>query len=510
MSQDLRRLAHRVLMPGFVGTSAPPWVLRAVEQGLGGVCLFGHNLADGTQAVRALTDRLHTGACLVALDEEGGIVSRLGVHGGGSPHVGAAALGAAEDVALTEAVHRQIGGDLRRVGVDVDLAPVADVTSDPDNPVIGVRAFGTDPTAVGAHVAAAVTGLQSAGIAACAKHFPGHGDTAVDSHLGLPRIDADEATLLARDLPPFAAAVDAGVRAVMTAHIVFDALDPQPATLSAPVLALLRDRLGFAGAILTDAVDMRAVADTVGIEEAAVRSLAAGADLVCLGNPVLGTAAGDDEALFTQVLEAALVAVSDGRLPVRRLVEAADRVDALHAWVLAHRAAPVPAPSTDADERAARASLRTLGDVAGALTGAVHVLDVRRRRNVAAGRTATPVVDELLRRLPRARRTTRFAQGSEHGGAVETMRAGSPEPVQNSSAADGTPPPDVVLTASPWMDPQEHAALTEALRSAPDAVVVCTGWATADADLAGARRVVRTWGDSLPTARAVADLLVRE
>ncbi|WP_324275572.1 glycoside hydrolase family 3 protein [Blastococcus brunescens] len=201
----------------------------------------------------------------MALDEEGGDVTRL-EYLTGSSYPGNLALGVVDDPAVTEAVAAAIGADLRRAGVTVDFAPSVDVNSDSRNPVIGVRSFGPDPDAVARHGVAYVRGLQSAGVAATAKHFPGHGATTVDSHLGLPTIDADAATFRRRELPPFAAAVRAGVDLVMTSHVVFSALDARPATLSRRLLVdLLRTELGFAGVVVTDALDMAGVRAAHGV-----------------------------------------------------------------------------------------------------------------------------------------------------------------------------------------------------------------------------------------------------
>ena len=183
--------------------------------------------------------------------------------------------------ALTADVAAAIAGDVARAGENLNLAPVADVNVDPDNPVIGVRSFGADPELVARHVAAFVEGTQRQGVAACVKHFPGHGDTAVDSHLALPVTTGDlDAALL-----PFRAGIESGVKAVMTAHLLVPELDDVPATLSRRVLTeLLRDELGFDGLVITDALEMRAIADGVGIEEGAVRAIAAGADALCVGH----------------------------------------------------------------------------------------------------------------------------------------------------------------------------------------------------------------------------------
>ncbi|HET6939716.1 MAG TPA: glycoside hydrolase family 3 N-terminal domain-containing protein [Nocardioides sp.] len=321
---SLESSALRVLLPSFSGTTVPDGALRLLEEGLGGLCLFGSNTADGPDALTAYTEHVRSVSpgAVIAVDEEGGDVTRLHVPDG-SPVLGPLALGAADDLSLTRAVGRAIGLELAAVGITLDLGPVADVNSNADNPVIGTRSFGSSATAAAAHVAAWTLGLQSAGVAACAKHFPGHGDTAEDSHLALPLLDVDMSRLVERELVPFAAAIEAGTAAVMTSHVVVPALDPSlPATLSAPVLALLRDRLGFRGVIVSDALDMAGASAVRGIPEAAVLSVAAGADLLCIG--------ADNSVDQVRGIQAALVeAVRSGRLSEERLAEAAKAVTGL-------------------------------------------------------------------------------------------------------------------------------------------------------------------------------------
>jgi beta-N-acetylhexosaminidase len=317
---SLESLALGVLLPSFPGVTVPPAVLELLAGGLGGLCLFAGNTAGGPDAVAAYTAAVRAVApdAVVAVDEEGGDVTRLHVPEG-SPVLGPLALGAAGDLELTRAVGRAIGVELAALGITLDLGPVADVNSNADNPVIGTRSFGASAQDAAAHVAAWTAGLQSAGVAACAKHFPGHGDTGVDSHLALPVLDVGLAVLTERELVPFAAAVDAGVAAVMTSHVVVPALDSLPATLSARVLSLLRDRLGFTGLIVTDALDMAGASAGRGVPEAAVLSIAAGADLLCLG--------ADSSVEQLRELQAALVdAVRSGRLAEERLADAADAV----------------------------------------------------------------------------------------------------------------------------------------------------------------------------------------
>jgi len=317
-------LALRVLLASFPGTTLPADWEVLLGEGLGGICLFGSNTADGPAAVAELTTAIHAAnpGAVTAVDEEGGDVTRL-YAGTASPVLGAAALGAARDLALTRATGRAVGADLAAAGIDLDLGPVADVNINAANPVIGTRSFGVDPTLCAEQVAAWVAGLQETGLSACVKHFPGHGDTGQDSHLALPVVTVARETLSSRELVPFAAAVRAGTAAVMTSHIVVTALDPErPATMSPVVLGLLRDELGFDGVIVSDALDMHGASAAVGIPEAAVLALAAGVDLLCIGPD-------KDSALIREIQAAIVSAVEAGRLPLTRLEDAARRVAGL-------------------------------------------------------------------------------------------------------------------------------------------------------------------------------------
>jgi beta-N-acetylhexosaminidase len=197
-----RRLALSTLLAAFPGKSPPESALRLVADGLAGQVLFGYNIADAEQ-VAALTAALRTARTdvLIGIDEEGGDVTRL-AHATGSPYPGNAALGTVDDPGLTRRVYRAIGDELAAAGINFNLAPTVDVNTAEDNPVIGTRSFGADPGRVSTHAAAAVVGLQQAGVAACAKHFPGHGATVVDSHLALPTVDVPLELLRERDLPP--------------------------------------------------------------------------------------------------------------------------------------------------------------------------------------------------------------------------------------------------------------------------------------------------------------------
>ena len=380
-SGGLEPAAAACLFPGFGGDAMPDWLRPWLADGLGGVVLFARNVRDPDQVAALCSDlRAEQPNLLVATDEEGGDVTRLEAATGSS-FPGNLALGAVDDVALTRRVAAAIGSELAAAGIDLDLAPVADVAVDSANPIVGVRSFGADPLLAARHVAAFVEGVQSRGVAACAKHFPGHGETSADSHLELPVADADRVTLLARALPPFRAAVEAGVRAVMTAHIRFPALGGDPATLSPEVIGLLRDELGFGGLVVTDALEMRAISGSVGLEEGAVRALAAGADALCIG---ADRTPDEVERIHNAIVEAA----RSGRLPEDRLHEAAARVAEMAAWTN-----PSPHRDRDAGAEAARRALRVEGDPRtgpGAL-----VIECRPAATIAAGESGRGLADLL-------------------------------------------------------------------------------------------------------------------
>jgi beta-N-acetylhexosaminidase len=397
----LTRDALTVLQPGFVGTSAPDWLLRRIGEGLASVGLFGRNIASPEQ-LAALTAQLRAERddVLVAIDEEGGDVTRLEVRSGSS-FPGNHALGAVDDTALTRDVAAELGRRLAACGVNLNWAPSADVNSNPDNPVIGVRSFGADPLLVARHTAAYVEGLQSAGVAACTKHFPGHGDTAVDSHHDVPRIGVDPEVLRARDLAPFRAAIAAGTRAVMSAHILVPSLDPEyPATLSHRILTgILREELKYDGLIVTDGMEMQAISATYGIERGSVLAIAAGADAICVGGGLA-----DDETVL-RLRDALVAAVRAGELSEERLADAATRVRALAHWTSVSGAAERSggAPGTEIGLVAARRALTvTRGEsYAAPLTEAPYVAAFTPMANIAVGdETPWGVAAELERLLP--------------------------------------------------------------------------------------------------------------
>ena len=328
--RELRRLALSVLMPGLPGTVVPNWLGRYFEQGLASICLYGENVVSPDQLAQLVTEiRDLRPDAIIAIDEEGGDVTRIHYREG-SPYPGNAVLGRLDDEDVTRNTAAHVGWSLANLGINLALAPDVDVNSNSDNPVIGTRSFGAEPNLVARHAVAWVRGLQSQGVAACAKHFPGHGDTSVDSHLALPRLDVSMRMLQSRELVPFQAVADGGVAAVMTSHICVPALDPGvAATYSRKILqGLLRDQIGFEGVIISDALDMQGAGDEGGIPAGSVRALVAGCDLLCLGPHC-------SPDLLEQCVESITDAVADGVLSRERLEGASQRVR-----LLSHSFAP--------------------------------------------------------------------------------------------------------------------------------------------------------------------------
>lgn len=487
----LSKLADAILIPPFPGPDVPRWVLAALERGLAGVTVFGPNIADPEQVAK-LTAQLRSagGVPLIAIDEEGGDVTRI-AHLTGSRYPGNAALGAVDDVALTADVYRALGTDLAALGFNVDLAPSVDVNTAADNPVIGTRSFGADTGLVSRHAGAAVSGLQAAGVAACAKHFPGHGSTRLDTHDTLVTVEASLELLTRRDLPPFTAAIKAGVRCVMPGHLrVPELTGDLPATLSAAALTgLLRGEWGFSGVIISDALEMRAVSGRYGIPEAAVRAAAAGTDVLCLGRD-------QSEDSYLAVRHALCAAVGTGRLPAARLEEAAARVADLRAWLAsAGPAAASGAPASTAPSeraqvglRAARRAVQVSGPVR-PLTDPV-VIEVSGRENIAVGGVPWGLGPWLpaaaIQRVP-----------------ASLAESGVPALV-DAAVARAAGRPVIIVVRDAHRYPVTRAVVTSLLKARPDAVVVEMGlplWRPPG----GVH--VATYGAAHTNAQAAAELL---
>jgi beta-N-acetylhexosaminidase len=464
---ELEHLALGCLLPGFPGHEPPEWVRRLLEAGLGGVVLYAWNVRDVDQ-LRALTDALRAerSELVIAIDEEGGDVTRLEAREGSS-YPGNCALGVVDDVELTRAVASAMAADLVQAGINLDLAPVVDVNTTADNPIIGVRSFGSDAQLVARHVAAFVEGLETGGISACAKHFPGHGDTLEDSHLELPTVDtvSDEALL------PFRAAIHAGVTAIMTAHIRVQDVGDEPATLSRALLTgLLRDELGFTGVAITDALEMKAISATVGVEQGAVLALAAGADAVCLGHDLGADAV---ERIVTTVVDA----VRDGALAEERLVEAASRLaDAIESGTADE------APDRGIGAAAARQAIRAEGAVR--LTRPAVVVELRPNPTIAVDARNGGLGDVLVGRRTDTRTIRSPGTGPGDGQLVVVLQDAHRHQWQQDAAKkliDGAEDAIVVEVGLPEWRPEgaagyiaTHGASRVSIEAAADRLLGAT------------------------------------
>ena len=475
-----------LLLPGFVGTELPQWLERRLRDGLGGVCLFGMNI-ESREQLRELTAAILEAnpAAIIAIDEEGGDVSRL-YQSVGSPFPGNAVLGRLDDAGLTARVGAQVGWELRDVSVGLALAPDADVNSNPLNPVIGVRSFGTDPDAVATHVAAWTRGIEATGVASCAKHFPGHGDTAADSHHALPVISATAEELRARELVPFRSAIAAGARSIMTSHIVVPALDKDnPATFSRAILTdLLRGELGFDGVIVTDALDMAGASADRGIPAAAVSAIAAGADLLCIGTKNTDEQLGD-------IIAAINVALEDGAIPSVAVPRAAARVRALGLDLARGRAEVATPPGL------------ALGTIAGLTTRdvaeAFFVSDAARATlEAGAGR---PLAWVALESAPN------MAVGEAPWGPFAAGMSPIASISADASASVDVPTGSLVVAVGKDLHRHAFAARAiETLRERAEVLVVDMGWP--DPSFAGVD--IATFGASRLVGSALVDLIGRD
>ncbi|MES1169696.1 MAG: glycoside hydrolase family 3 N-terminal domain-containing protein, partial [Leifsonia sp.] len=406
-------------------------------------------------------------------------------------------LGRVDDVALTESVSAWTGALVAAAGIDVDLAPTIDVNVDARNPVIGVRSFGADPALVSRHTAAAVRGLQSAGVAACVKHYPGHGDTSTDSHLALAVSNATDEQFTDVHLRPFAEAVAAGVKAVMTAHLRVPQLGDEPATINVRAIDLLRS-LGFDGVIVSDALDMAAIRHTVGMGRGAVLALLAGVDLLCVGNPVQNPQHPDgptDEMEFLEVQDALVAALRSGELPAARVSDAARRIAELSAWVRAQDRmdAVPPAPALGA-------AVESAIEIVGAPRlgpGPLTVVDARTKRNIAVG--ALP--DHFTRALSRHREVER----------VWLTDAGSvPDAARRAAGVLGEAAAPVLIVNQVQSNALEAAVLDAVLARRADTVVIVAGWPAASSPASTApapAHAVYAYGSARANATAVARVL---
>ena len=495
--------AGDTLLLGFEGTTLPADTAELLRRGIGvGVTLFrALNVAQPDQ-LRELTDAVRQAAgrpVLVCGDQEAGQFLGLGAFT--TPFAGNLALGAAGDVDLTRRVGQAIGTEVRALGVDVDYAPVCDLLTNPDNPNLGARCFGDDPTTVAQHAAAFTVGLADAGATAAAKHFPGKGDAAVDSHHALPTLPWDLPAIERRELVPFQAALDAGAGLVMTAHAAYPAITGSPdvpATLSRVILHdLLRTRMGFGGVVVTDALDMKALGQGARQVVDAIAALRAGADLL------LGTA---QAGMTERLVEGLDAAVSRDLLDTAALEASARRVHRLAADLSAAARPDLDvvggtAHAQLADELAQRA-LTLVDDPAGVLPlrPDSRVLAVMPQPVDRTPADTSSMVDPLLA----------TALGTRFGSVEEVVVAVDPDPSAVAAVVARAADADVVVlgTIDAFAHPGQVALAEQLALVEGTALVTAALRVPTDVDhMPAAAARLATYSIHRPSLEALADAL---
>ncbi|WP_049972684.1 beta-N-acetylhexosaminidase [Haladaptatus cibarius] len=497
-SLSLDEKVGQLFVAGFDG-STPTAEIEALiaDRWLGGVIYFSRNV-ESPEQLRTLSRTLHgvvpDGAppLFVSIDQEGGRVARLSW---GTEQPSMMSFGAADDPALAARAGDAVGCELRALGIDMNLAPVLDVNNNPDNPVIGVRSFGERPDRVAELGAAFADGLQDASVVACGKHFPGHGDTVVDSHLDMPVIDHDRDRLDRVELRPFRRAIEAGIDAIMTTHVAFPAIadDERPATLSHRVVTgLLREELGFDGLVVTDCMEMSAIADGVGTVEGCVQAVEAGCDLICVSHtPSKQRAA----------IDAVGDAVTSGRIEESRIDRSVRRI------LRAKRTYDAGTVGDEAQWDAAAADCRTVARTV-AERGVTLVRDDANNLPLSGEPVSVYEFDGGRGSLAEE---TRDADGAladalaEAGVTVDASVLASGETLTfESRASNGS---TVVRTSDAAANPEQAAAVRN-LAADTDVVVVATSNPYNLAAFPGVKTYLTTYDSTPLSLVAVADVLV--
>ncbi|MBZ0284822.1 MAG: beta-N-acetylhexosaminidase [Anaerolineae bacterium] len=490
----------QMLGVGFQGLAAPDYLLDWLAAGrVGVIILFARNVESPEQLAR-LTQSIHQAAkypVLIGIDQEGGMVARL--REGFTESPGAMALASARNAeALTERVDHMLAVEMQAMGINWNFAPAVDITYNTANPTVSTRSFGSDAEHVGQMAASAVKGFQRGGVAACAKHFPGLGDTSVDTHLELARLNVSVEHILHFDLIPFRAAMDAGLASVMTTHTIFSALDTQhPATLS-PVIVkrLLREELGFRGVVASDCMEMKAISDHYGAGESAVLAALAGIDLILFSHT-----RSRQEAAY----EALLNAVQTGRVPMEVIDAANERIADLK------RAYPAQTPDVkrirdnahlEVAQEAARA-----GTVMLANEGILPLPQERVGLVEFASYMETEVMEKGEQTSFAKRVIERFPQIK-----LITLQpdANTREVVEEALELARTVDVLVIATRSAHLNLEQLEAARGLLVAASRSVLVCLRNPYDAGVLAEAKTIICTSSDSPPSLQAAVDVLAGE
>lgn len=463
---DIDRLILSTFSPGFGGAVVPEWIKPWLENGLGSVTLFASNTPNFETASNLISEiRSYNPDVLIAIDEEGGDVTRLFVREG-SRYPTPALLGQCDDEDLTFRSYSSMGAILKSLGVDITYAPVADVVAYENNPIVGVRSFGMSSDVVNRHVLRAVQGLQSSGVSACVKHFPGHGAVLEDSHHDLPRIKLSKNDYERIHIEPFKNAIASGVSAVMIGHLIAECLDPNlPASLSSKILRdYLRSELGFKGLIVTDALDMGAIGGPTKIHESALNALTAGADLLCFSGM------GDQSQFVVNSFEWIQSAFNRGEISEDSFVESSQRIGEIRAKNL--KSIKV---EQNIDYKELISGFEVLGDVE-LSSSAINLVEIGTKPTIAAGDVSWGIHREL-----------------RSVGITCEIHASDAENLASKKL--------VVAFRDAYRDGPLLATLNRLNQRFPDAIFIDMGWPTREFE---PRNLIRAYGSSAIVSQAVA------
>ncbi len=496
---SLEEKVGQLLIVGFKGRRPPRHVLRWLAEGrVGGICLFARNIESPAQVKRLVADcrRAAKGPILVGIDQEGGLVARL--RNGFSESPGAMAQGAAGSGRLAEDVAFMLGRELAALGINWNFAPVADIAHQADNPSVSTRSVGRDSELVRKMVCAQIRGFQRAGVAASVKHFPGLGNTIIDTHEALAKVEGSLEYLYRDDLRPFQAAIENGVACVMLTHVMYSALDSRyPATLSREIVTgLLREELGYAGAVCTDCMEMRAITRGFGAGEAAVLAVAAGVDLLLFSHTRRR-----QEGAFRSVLSA----VKSGRIATARIDEAVERIQALKRNFALEQPPPISVVASDEHRaiaaKAARAGLVLLKQglcfPVAKLPGRIECIEIAAQYILDASdaRSRRTFARLLSRRLPNV-----------NGSVVDLDGADS---LSDKVLDDIVGAADVVILVTRNVHMQSsYLRLAQQIIDRSEKVILICARNPYDAGLLqGADSIICTNGDSAPSLQAAVDAI---
>lgn len=496
---SLEEKVGQLMMVGFHGTTLPEHIKKWLSSGrIGGVYLFVRNI-ESPQQVKKLIDDCHAVAkypILVGIDQEGGIVARL--HDGFTESPGAMALGASGDIQLAEDVAYMMGQELLTMGINWNFAPVADITHNINNPSVSTRSIGTDKHTVSEFVKAQVRGFQRAGVIATVKHFPGLGNTAIDTHDALARVSGSVDYLYEQDLVPFREAIEAGVACVMTTHVLFDAIDSEHPTTLSPIVMnrLLRDEIGYDGAVCTDCMEMNAITDGYGASESAILTILAGVDMAMFSH----TQSRQEEA-YNAVLDA----VKSGRISEARLDQSVARIQNLKQQYAINNP-----PSLDIIQSEPHLTLAQKAANAGTVlvkSGQNFPLD-RNSSNVVCIEFSTQIISDAV-------------EAGSHTGFMQTLKTRIPSikthilNPRNVSQADLDDIKDavemsetVILATRNAHMLQQQADIAQAIiQSGKNIILVCLRNPYDAGILDNADTIICTNGDSTPSLKAAVDAI---